>query len=70
LEWVNDWYGETYYQSSPSSNPSGPDSGDYRVSRGGSWKYFDFATRSAYRYWSAPTYSDSSYGFRCARSHP
>ena len=26
-QWVNDWFSDTYYQSSPSSNPLGPDSG-------------------------------------------
>jgi formylglycine-generating enzyme required for sulfatase activity len=34
-EWVNDYYGEAYYRSSNSSNnPSGPESGQYRVARG------------------------------------
>ena len=28
-EWVADWYGDTYYQSSPPINPAGPDSGQY-----------------------------------------
>ena len=28
-EWVNDWYGEVYYQNSPGSDPTGPTSGDY-----------------------------------------
>ena len=36
-EWVADWYGETYYPSSPYSNPPGPASGSHRVLRGGSW---------------------------------
>jgi Flp pilus assembly protein TadD len=36
-EWVNDWYGENYYQSSPSQDPAGPTSGTLRVLRGGSW---------------------------------
>ena len=35
-EWCQDWYGESYYSSSPSSNPTGPESGSYRVCRGGS----------------------------------
>jgi formylglycine-generating enzyme required for sulfatase activity len=37
FEWVNDWYSENYYKSSPFSNPKGPDLGQYRVARGGSW---------------------------------
>jgi sulfatase modifying factor 1 len=34
-EWVNDWYASDYYSASPSSNPTGPISGIYRVVRGG-----------------------------------
>ena len=37
-EWVQDWYGEDYYSHSPESDPKGPGSGEYRVSRGGSWR--------------------------------
>lgn len=36
-EWCNDWKSDTYYSSSPGSNPTGPASGNYRVLRGGSW---------------------------------
>ena len=34
-EWCGDWYGD--YSSNAQTNPKGPDSGTYRVSRGGSW---------------------------------
>jgi formylglycine-generating enzyme required for sulfatase activity len=67
-EWVNDWYGETYYQSSPASNPLGPDEGQYRVMRGGSWYDNNNNTvRSSIRYWFSPASSDDISGFRCAR---
>ena len=37
-EWVEDWYGETYYQSASTwRNPTGPVSGSDRIVRGGSW---------------------------------
>ena len=36
-EWVADWYDVTYYSGAPAQNPEGPDSGQYRVVRGGSW---------------------------------
>ncbi len=43
-QWCNDWYGQSYYASSPSSNPTGPTTGTpmpdgkpYRVLRGGNW---------------------------------
>jgi formylglycine-generating enzyme required for sulfatase activity len=39
-EWCCDWYGESYYNSSPGNNPKGPESGRYRVLRGGSWGNF------------------------------
>jgi formylglycine-generating enzyme required for sulfatase activity len=35
FEWVSDWYGEDYYEHSPKHNPTGPDSGKYKVRRGG-----------------------------------
>ena len=34
-EWVSDWYGEKYYESSPGNNPPGPVSGLLRANRGG-----------------------------------
>jgi serine/threonine-protein kinase len=36
-EWVNDWWSENYYTNSPTDNPDGPESGDFRIGRGGSW---------------------------------
>ena len=36
-EWCSDWYDNSYYASSPSTNPKGPSSGSYRVYRGGGW---------------------------------
>jgi eukaryotic-like serine/threonine-protein kinase len=70
-EWVDDWYGENYYQSSPSSNPQGPSlpiSGEYRVLRGGSWLDDAWNLRSSYRYKFNPNKGYSGLGFRCANS--
>lgn len=68
-EWVNDWYGETYYQNSPFSNPQGPESGSLRVYRGGSWiNSADFMI-SAIRGGYPPLTNDkNNLGFRCAKS--
>jgi formylglycine-generating enzyme required for sulfatase activity len=67
LEWVADWYGENYYQSSPSSNPTGPASGEKRVLRGGSWDgKTEYQVRSTFRYKEAPDASKNDAGFRCA----
>src|ERR1700724_4168774 len=36
-QWVGDLYDPNYYRKSPSVDPKGPASGQYRVVRGGSW---------------------------------
>ena len=36
-EWCQDWYNENYYNESPIDNPQGPESGEYKVQRGGSY---------------------------------
>lgn len=36
-EWVNDWHDDTYYASSPTNNPTGPETGTSGILRGGSW---------------------------------
>ena len=66
-EWVADWYGADYYNNSPTSNPLGPNLGQYRVLRGGS---FIGDVRSSYRNFSIPTYIQSDTGFRCAKDVP
>jgi eukaryotic-like serine/threonine-protein kinase len=75
FEWVNDWYSETYYQRSPASNPLGPDSGQFRVSRGGSWGCTMNVLRTTYRFRFRGVGQDlanayDSLGFRCSRSLP
>jgi formylglycine-generating enzyme required for sulfatase activity len=66
-EWVADWYSESYYESSPTENPLGPESGQNRVLRGGAWDN-DYGLRTTTRN-SSP--SESGFldviGFRCAR---
>jgi formylglycine-generating enzyme required for sulfatase activity len=67
-EWVWDWYAADYYGRSLLQNPLGPDSGETRVVRGGSWVSSGDLLRSAYRHWYDPSNSNSNYGFRCALS--
>jgi len=67
-EWVGDWYDETYYRISPASNPEGPDSGQFRVLRGGSYYYGDYGIRSSARNPVSPVDANSNIGFRCALS--
>ena len=45
-QWCADWYGAEYYAASPADDPTGPDSGNVRVLRGGSWLNRPSSTRS------------------------
>jgi formylglycine-generating enzyme required for sulfatase activity len=61
-EWVADWYAADYYLGVISTNPLGPDIGQYKVFRGISF--------AAQRGSDAPSYIDANLGFRCATSDP
>ncbi|MBN1164516.1 MAG: SUMF1/EgtB/PvdO family nonheme iron enzyme [Candidatus Krumholzibacteriota bacterium] len=62
-EWCWDWYGN--YSTSRSKDPSGPDSGSYRLLRGGSRLNPDLFCRSAARNWVRPgSGSHRGRGFR------
>ena len=69
-EWVQDWYDDDYYASSPSTDPRGPSSGSYRVYRGGSWRYDAWFVRVAFRFNLFPGFRYYSLGFRLVRSSP
>jgi formylglycine-generating enzyme required for sulfatase activity len=64
-EWVADWLDRDYYGRSPRENPQGPDSGTYRVVRGGSWRQVDFFALTVDRDGARPGQVGS---FRCASS--
>ncbi len=67
-EWVADWFSLSYYLSPPASNPEGPESGQYRVWRGGSWANTSTEwVRTYSRSGNPPTDQSSVLGFRCAR---
>ncbi|WP_020504087.1 formylglycine-generating enzyme family protein [Lamprocystis purpurea] len=63
-EWCRDWYGD--YPSGLVTDPVGPDSGEGRVLRGGSWLYEALYLRSASRYRLGPGHRVLHYGFRLA----
>ncbi|MCB0519282.1 MAG: SUMF1/EgtB/PvdO family nonheme iron enzyme [Saprospiraceae bacterium] len=65
-EWCWDWYGT--YPTSSQNNPHGPDSGSYRVLRGGSWNDIPSDLRCANRSYSGPVNRYFDYGFRLARA--
>ena len=65
-EWVNDWYAPDYYARSPEIDPPGPDKGEKRMRRGGSFHCPAHLVRPGYR---APEIPDKRYsvlGFRLA----
>ena len=67
-EWVNDWYGSSYYSSSPQNNPPGPTTGSNRVVRGGDWNNTSYSCRASDRFDNSPTYTVGIIGFRVART--
>ncbi|MBK8989750.1 MAG: formylglycine-generating enzyme family protein [Chloroflexi bacterium] len=67
-EWVNDWYGRTYYSSSPYSNPLGPQMGTFKVPRGGGWSGNWYYLTTSNRDGGTPPVQFDFLGFRCASS--
>ncbi len=65
FEWVNDWYKNNYYAASPSENPKGPDTGQFRVVRGGGWLNSEAYVRSVNRYGNVSGDRGAHIGFRC-----
>lgn len=83
-EWVEDWY-SPLYDPEDKNNPTGPDTGEYKVIRGGSFDSSAGALRFTNRTWLHPknrVYSKVTthggiinevfnyVGFRCAKSIP
>jgi len=66
-EWVHDWYAPKYYLDAAKEDPSGPDSGEFRVVRGGSSLSDARGLRSAGRDSNDPTGRYNNFGFRCAQ---
>jgi formylglycine-generating enzyme required for sulfatase activity len=66
-EWCADWYGSDFYATSPERNPSGPERGARRASRGGSWRHAVTISRCATRSRIDPSFRYTDYGFRVVR---
>jgi formylglycine-generating enzyme required for sulfatase activity len=69
-EWVNDWFDSTYYQGSPSVDPSGPASAQSRAYRGGTRSEIPRDLRVSRRIGAFSTSSSASLGFRCVWKSP
>jgi formylglycine-generating enzyme required for sulfatase activity len=64
-EWVSDWYGADYYGLGENRDPRGPQTGNMRLVRGGSWLNDDVTMlRCAYRHKVPPDTYAYSVGFR------
>lgn len=67
-EWCEDYYDGMYYTYSPKIDPRGPDTGSYRLLRGGSWRRYPGGVRAANRSVTDLADTDGRLGFRLARA--
>ncbi|HQU59114.1 MAG TPA: SUMF1/EgtB/PvdO family nonheme iron enzyme, partial [Saprospiraceae bacterium] len=65
-EWCQDWWAS--YEAESQTDPTGPDSGNYRVLRGGSWSGYPDYARCSNRDRNKPDYRNYDVGFRLART--
>jgi formylglycine-generating enzyme required for sulfatase activity len=63
-EWCLDWYAAGYYAASPPEDPRGPEEGERRASRGGSWRHHVRWSPPAARSSLPPEFRYADYGFR------
>jgi formylglycine-generating enzyme required for sulfatase activity len=63
-EWVADWYDPDYYSQSPGRSPQGPESGDFRVLRGGAFRNDLRGVRCAVRFGLYPNFWNDGGGGR------
>jgi len=68
-EWCLDWYAAGFYAVSPPSDPRGPDEGQRKSSRGGSWRHHVRWSPPAARSSLPPSYQYADYGFRVLREN-
>ncbi len=69
-EWVHDTYDDKYYSKSPYRDPKGPEEGQNKVIRGGSWRESPNGARVSKRFQAKLWRTDATIGFRCAKSGP
>jgi formylglycine-generating enzyme len=67
-EWTTDFYDGGYYKVSPAENPKGPESGRFKVIRGGSWHSGGMCVQTYYRNGLPSSWVDFGVGFRCVKS--
>jgi len=69
-EWVSDTYDDKYYAHTIYRDPKGPEEGQNKVIRGGSWRESPAGARIAKRFQAKPWRTDATIGFRCAKTGP
>jgi len=75
-EWIGDWYSQDYYAIASSKNPRGPETGKYRVLRGGGWATSEEGGGQRtllglhYRNYAPGDQTSNVVGFRCAKDAP
>lgn len=69
-EWTADWYHREGYTQGDAADPTGPDSGTWRVLRGGSYMNLPSYCRCTHREPARPERAAFTVGFRCAYSSP
>jgi len=67
-EWVADWYGPAYYNTSPATNPTGPATAVQKIVRGGCCHKGPEIMRVSNRCGWEDFLIQSDIGFRCADS--
>lgn len=67
-DWCSDWFQANYYAISSTDNPDGPASGSLKVLRGGSFIFFAYGSRVAFRDSQKPDGGYGNVGFRVVSS--
>lgn len=68
-EWCWDWYSEySFQENNENVNPVGPDTGTFRIKRGGAWSCVHSQLRVSRRDLTDPNVNHDDTGFRLARS--
>lgn len=66
-EWVADTYDAHYYENSPFRDPLGPDTTEFKVIRGSTWRDSKLNARLTKRFSAKMWRTDATIGFRCSQ---
>lgn len=66
-EWCLDWYDKNYYRQATKNSPMGPNQGEMKVIRGGSWIANTLESKPTFRKKTYPNLCSFSDGFRVVR---